>query len=121
MNEIDNINDALVRLGKALSETLSKALKSIQDIIDGLEPYQRYELLHPQKKPRGSIRRARKRGKIMTINEVLNKFEEVFPFATVNDYRPICHELFTDGKEGLTIWLKNGDVIEYYPKEESEE
>lgn len=63
MNEIDNINDALVRLGEALGETLSKALKSIQDLIDGLEPYQRYELLHPRKKPRGSIRRAKKRGK----------------------------------------------------------
>lgn len=60
MNEIDNINDALVRLGKALGETLSKALRSIQDIVDGLEPYQRYELLHPRKKPRGSIRRKRK-------------------------------------------------------------
>ncbi len=57
----------------------------------------------------------------MTIDEVLNKFEDAFPFAVVNDYRPICHELFTDGKEGLTIWLKNGDVIEYYPKAESEE
>ena len=51
----------------------------------------------------------------MTIDEVLNKFREAFPFAAVDDYRPICHELFTDGKEGLTIWLKNGDVIEYYP------
>lgn len=61
MNEIDNMNDALVRIGKALSETLSKALRSIQDIVDGLEPYQRYELLHPRKKPRGSIRRKRKR------------------------------------------------------------
>ncbi len=57
----------------------------------------------------------------MTINEVLNKFEETFPSAAVNDYRPICHELFTEGKEGLTIWLKNGDIIEYYPKAESEE
>lgn len=56
----------------------------------------------------------------MTLDEVLNKFENAFPFAVVNDYRPICHELFTDGKEGLTIWLKNGDVIEYYPKTESE-
>ena len=53
------------------------------------------------------------------IDEVLNKFEDTFPFAGVNDYRPICHELFTDGKEGLTIWLKNGDIIEYYPKAES--
>ena len=57
----------------------------------------------------------------MTIDEVLNKFEESFPFTSVADYRPICHELFTKGKEGLTIWLKNGDVIEYYPKIESED
>lgn len=62
MNEIDNIdaiNNVLAEIGK----TLSKAFKSILDAIDELEPYQRYELLHPQKKPRGSIRRARKRGK----------------------------------------------------------
>lgn len=64
MNEIDNINDALVRLEKVLNETLNEtlneALKSIQGIFYGLEPYQRYELLHPQKKPRGSIRRKRR-------------------------------------------------------------
>lgn len=59
MNEIDNIDTiskALVEFGK----TLSKAIESMLDMIDELEPYQRYELLHPQKKPRGSIRRARK-------------------------------------------------------------
>lgn len=57
----------------------------------------------------------------MTIDEILNKFDRVFPFAMIDDYRPICPELFTKGKEGLTIWLKNGDVIEYYPKAESED
>lgn len=57
----------------------------------------------------------------MTIDEVLNKFGETFPFVTVEDYRPICHELFTEGKEGLTIWLKNGDVIEYYPNADRED
>ena len=57
----------------------------------------------------------------MTINEVLNKFEDAFPFATVDDYRPICHELFTEGKDGLTIWLENGDVIEYYPNADKED
>ena len=57
----------------------------------------------------------------MTFQEILNKFEDVFPFSDVDDYRPICHELFTDGKEGITVWLKNGDIIEYYPYEESEE
>ena len=56
----------------------------------------------------------------MTIDEILNKFDRAFPLAMIDDYRPICHELFTDGKEGLTIWLKNGDVIEYYPKAEND-
>lgn len=65
MNEInifDEINKSTVRLGRALSKTL-ESLESLLDAIDGLEPYQRYELLHERKKPRGSIRRARKRGK----------------------------------------------------------
>lgn len=57
----------------------------------------------------------------MTYNDLLNKFRDVFPFAEVDDCRPICHELFTDDKVGITIWLKNGDVIEYYPAEEADE
>lgn len=51
-NEIniwDEVNNALVRVKKTL-----------ELLFDKLEPYQRYELLHPQKKPRGSIRRKRR-------------------------------------------------------------
>ena len=54
----------------------------------------------------------------MTFENILDRFKETLPFAEVDDYRPICHELFTEGKPGITIWLKNGDIIEYYPKEE---
>lgn len=57
----------------------------------------------------------------MTFDDILNKFEDTFPSAEVNDFRPICHELFEDGKEGMTIWLKNGDMVVYYPKAESED
>ena len=57
----------------------------------------------------------------MTFDDLLDKFSDTFLFAEIDDYRPICHELFTDGKVGITIWLKNGDIIEYYPKAESEE
>lgn len=57
----------------------------------------------------------------MTYEEVLNKFEDAFPFAKVDDFRPICHELFAEGKEGITIWLENGDMLEYYPNAEGEE
>lgn len=57
----------------------------------------------------------------MTFNEILERFKDEFPFAKVDDFRPICHELFTDGKPGITIWLENGDVIEYYPHNGGEE
>lgn len=53
----------------------------------------------------------------MTFDECLDKFHESFPLAEVDDYRPICHELFEEGKEGMTIWLKNGDMVVYYPKQ----
>ena len=56
----------------------------------------------------------------MTFDECLDKFHITFPSAEVDDYRPICHELFEEGKEGMTIWLKNGDMVVYYPKQEVE-
>jgi len=58
----------------------------------------------------------------MTFKECLNKFHESFPLAEVDDYRPVCHELFEkDKKWGMTIWLKNGDMVVYYPKQEEAE
>ena len=51
----------------------------------------------------------------MTNKNLLMKFKNDFPFVKVSDFRPICHELFTDGKQGITIWLEDGSVIEYYP------
>lgn len=51
----------------------------------------------------------------MKYKELLNIFEDRFPFAKYYDYRPICHELFTDDKIGITLFLENGDIIEYYP------
>lgn len=56
----------------------------------------------------------------MTFQEILNKFTDSFPFVKVDDYRPICHDLFEDGKVGITIWLENGDMIVYYPNQEGE-
>lgn len=52
----------------------------------------------------------------MTHEEILNRFKNEFPLVKIADYRPICHELFTDYKQGITIWLDNGDIIEYYLK-----
>ena len=54
----------------------------------------------------------------MTYKELLNVFKDRFPFAKYEDYRPICHKLFTDGKVGITLFFENGDIIEYYPANE---
>lgn len=54
----------------------------------------------------------------MTYSEILERFKDSFSFANVEDYRPVCHELFEDGKEGCTIWLDNGDMVVYYPNQE---
>lgn len=56
----------------------------------------------------------------MTYEEILKRFKNKFPSAIVSDFRPICHEEFTDGKQGITIWLDNGDIIEYYPQEKED-
>jgi len=45
---------------QAISEAIQKAIKALTDFINSLEPYQKYEILHPKKKPRGSIRRIKK-------------------------------------------------------------
>ena len=52
----------------------------------------------------------------MTIIEVLNKFSDEFPQAKVDDYRPLA-DLFIRDKVGIVVWLKNGDMIVYCPKE----
>ena len=57
----------------------------------------------------------------MTYDCILNKFEKAFPNSPkIDDYRPVCHELFENGKVGITIWLANGDMVVYYPKQEGE-
>ena len=56
----------------------------------------------------------------MTYIEVLNKFNDEFPHADIDDYRPLS-ELFIKNKVGITIWLKNGDMIVYCPKEIQED
>lgn len=53
----------------------------------------------------------------MTNGEILTIFHEKYPGIRAVDFRPLCPELFTKNLIGVTIWLENGDVIQYYPKE----
>jgi len=36
-------------------------------------------------------------------------------------YTNKSNEVFQADKEGMTIWLKNGDMVVYYPKQEEAE
>ncbi len=56
----------------------------------------------------------------MTYNDLIETFKDRYSNLKIVDYRPVCHELFTDDKIGITIWLESGDVLEYYPKMEVE-
>lgn len=57
---IEQLKEALFALGEALAKALKPIAEELSRWIETLEPYQRFELAHPKKKPRGSIRRHRR-------------------------------------------------------------
>jgi len=92
--------------------------KGIMDMLKLFEPYLTEEdILETIEECKAMKERLKLQ---LTHRDILNGFKATYPYLTVIDYRPICHELFTDDKLGITIWLENGDVIEYYPKVDEE-
>lgn len=53
----------------------------------------------------------------MTNKEILDDFKSKYQI-TVSDYRPLCAE-FVEDMQGITIWTEEGDVILYFPKQET--
>jgi len=60
MEQFEQAKEAIINLGQAIVKAFKPIVEKFQDFIDALEPYQKFELAHPRKKPRGSIRRARR-------------------------------------------------------------
>ena len=60
MGEVEGYLPALIECGEAIVGVFEQMVEEKQKIIDTLEPYQKRELMHQRKKPRGSIRRNRK-------------------------------------------------------------
>ena len=54
----------------------------------------------------------------MTNGEIYNKFRLNYPDLDVDDYRPIS-DFLTDNRQGITVFLKNGDILVYYPQTEN--
>lgn len=59
--QIDRIKSALADIGQTIREACKPYIEALQTLFGSLEPYQRYEIMHPKKKPRGSIRRTKRR------------------------------------------------------------
>ena len=61
--QIEKSYEAMLELAYKLGQTIDTVLRpfkeALQSMYDGLEPYQKYEIMHPKKKPRGNKRRAR--------------------------------------------------------------
>ena len=58
---MDQLKKIASRLGEAIIKAVEPIAKILDELYSSLEPYQKYEMLHPRKKPRGSIRRSRRK------------------------------------------------------------
>ena len=61
LDKLEPMKKALIDLATSLGKILTEALKPLIDFLNGLEPYQKFEMMHPRKKPRGSIRRYKRK------------------------------------------------------------
>lgn len=59
--EVERVKSILTDLAYKVIDIINDMVKpfteGLIDLFNNLEPYQQYEILHPRKKPRGSIRR----------------------------------------------------------------
>ena len=60
----DETRILFIKFGEALAEATRKIAELLIEWFNTLDPYIQQEMLHPKKKPRGSIRRARKGQKV---------------------------------------------------------
>ena len=55
------LEETIMSLAQKLLEIAKPLIAWLNEWFEQLEPYQQQEMLHPRKKPRGSIRRRRKK------------------------------------------------------------
>lgn len=60
MEQFEQARELIIKLGHIIVEAFKPIVEKFQNFWDNLEPYQKFELAHPRKKPRGSLRRARR-------------------------------------------------------------
>lgn len=58
--QFEQAKELIIHLGHILVEALKPVVEKFQNFFDSLEPYQKFEIAHPRKKPRGSLRRIKR-------------------------------------------------------------
>lgn len=56
---------------------------------------------------------------MMTNEKLIRLFKQRFPDIDVDDFRPWSIEL-VKGRFGITVYLKNGDILQYFPNPEND-
>lgn len=54
------VKDSVEAIMQGIAKAIENVVENLKRIFEELPPYLKYEYAHPRKKPRGSIRRARR-------------------------------------------------------------
>lgn len=60
IEQIERAKEASMKFAAKVGEALKPIIEKLQRLCNTLEPYQKFELMHPRKKPRGSLRRIKR-------------------------------------------------------------
>lgn len=52
----------------------------------------------------------------MIWGDIYKQFKKEYPKTEVSDYRPFVEGYLPWRRSGIIVWLKNGDVLAYFPK-----
>ena len=53
---------------------------------------------------------------MMTWGDIYKQFKQEYHKTEVSDYRPFVEGYLPWRRAGIIVWLKNGDVLAYFPK-----
>ena len=54
----------------------------------------------------------------MTNRDIYKMFCNEYQNISVADYRPLAGNVFTENRQGITLFMENGDILLYFPATE---
>ena len=62
--QFEKAKEMILDLGQMIIKAFKPFIDNLSEFFDTLEPYEKFELAHPRKKPRGTLRRLRREQRI---------------------------------------------------------